>query len=462
MRCFSRLVVVAAAFVGFGGPLAAVSFAIFLRPSDAPIDRVIENIQARLRESPDDVEAVYTLARSHYLAFISKSSTVPIYDRAGRGDQPGARYETPPRWMTEGTDFLRQARNARGEELAAAELGAASVDQARERDGQRFYELAQTKTRELEAQNWQPEGLPNDKLVEHAKAALDNFNTAIRLKPDDAMYRLGLASLYQQYAEFREGKMLANEPAELAAITKDQALAEFVRAFDMKITEEGALQAQPIAGIQSLVSYEAGQRLVELLNAKGDNRTPEETEQLRRYREAVARLEAIPIRAMTPIVFSFEPSERLAELVDDSAAVAFDLDGNDVIEKWTWVKPETGILVWDPKREGKITSGRQMFGNVTWWLFFRDGYEALDTLDDNRDGKLAGGELVGLSVWFDRNTNGVSEPGEVVQVASLPIAAIATKSDGRDGESPMSSRGLVLEDGRVLPTYDWIAQRRDY
>ena len=48
-----------------------------------------------------------------------------------------------------------------------------------------------------------------------------------------------------------------------------------------------------------------------------------------------------------------------------------------------------------------------MFGSVTWWLFFSDGYRALDTLDDNRDGRLTGSELSGIAVWFDRNTEEV-------------------------------------------------------
>ncbi|MBT3202234.1 MAG: hypothetical protein HN350_20220, partial [Phycisphaerales bacterium] len=51
-------------------------------------------------------------------------------------------------------------------------------------------------------------------------------------------------------------------------------------------------------------------------------------------------------------------------------AVRFDLDGDGRAQSWPWVKPTTGILVWDPSGQGRITSGQQLFGSVTIWMFF--------------------------------------------------------------------------------------------
>jgi hypothetical protein len=118
--------------------------------------------------------------------------------------------------------------------------------------------------------------------------------------------------------------------------------------------------------------------------------------------------------------------------------------------------------VWDPLRTGRITSGRQLFGNATWWLLFADGYRALDTLDNDRDGYVSGGELTGLALWFDRDTNGVSEPGEVVPIeeaAAGRIRALGTRPDGLERGGPKHSRGLILNDGTAVPTYDWVAER---
>jgi len=94
---------------------------------------------------------------------------------------------------------------------------------------------------------------------------------------------------------------------------------------------------------------------------------------------------------------------------------------------------------------------------VTWWLFFSDGYRALDALDDNRDGKLADGELAGISAWFDRNSNGRTDEREVVTLKELRIASVATGAASRDGNCLMNENGLAFHDGRTVPTYDWVA-----
>lgn len=91
-------------------------------------------------------------------------------------------------------------------------------------------------------------------------------------------------------------------------------------------------------------------------------------------------------------------------------------------------------------------------------MMFRDGYEALDALDDNRDRRLVGDELAGLAVWFDRDGDGVSCSDEVVSVQALRINAISTQATRRAGREPMCDSGVEFHDGRVLPTYDWVAE----
>ena len=136
----------------------------------------------------------------------------------------------------------------------------------------------------------------------------------------------------------------------------------------------------------------------------------------------------------------------------------FDLDGDGIDELWPWLTPDAGWLVWDPENRGEITSGRQLFGSASAWLFFSDGYRVLDALDDDRDGELRGRELAGIRVWFDRDTDGVSDHGEVVSVEDLGIVALATQSTLTLGRSPANLCGAELADGRVLPTYDWVLE----
>ena len=140
--------------------------------------------------------------------------------------------------------------------------------------------------------------------------------------------------------------------------------------------------------------------------------------------------------------------------------VAFDLDGTGRKQHYGWVRPDTAILVWDGDKTSKVTSGRQLFGSVTWWLFFNNGYQALATLDDNHDGQLSGTELNGLALWFDRNENGISDPGEVIPLSSTPIASIMISGTMQKGNTVFHQNGIRLQNGLTLPTYDWVATPR--
>ena len=60
-------------------------------------------------------------------------------------------------------------------------------------------------------------------------------------------------------------------------------------------------------------------------------------------------------------------------------------------------------------------------------MFWRNGYEPLAALDDNHDGWITDAELTGVSVWRDRDSNGVSDVGEVVPASQFGILAIASR-----------------------------------
>ncbi len=162
-------------------------------------------------------------------------------------------------------------------------------------------------------------------------------------------------------------------------------------------------------------------------------------------------------RAVTPILVPLTRDGALKELIDPVASVAFDLDGSGVQRRWGWITPKAAWLVSDPHRTGRITSGLQLFGNVTFWIFWRDGYEALASLDDNNDGVLKGAELEGLALWQDINSNGVSEPGEVRPLAEFGITALRCRSQVESAQGPWHPQGVEYGDGRTAPSYDWIS-----
>jgi len=414
--------------------------AMFAVPTYAPVERLIANATAFVKENPKNAHGYYTLSRIHYLAFASKVFWVPATDNG-----------FPPKVTADGLVAHREYII----KLTLHDFGYLSISDVPEAEKQKFWNSVNEKEKQLYGQNWQPERPDDQQLVEHAAAALRNFKKAIELEPQNGLYHLGLASLLEQYVQFLSETKQDKVPEEFRSIILDKAKEIYYTAYSLSIRKDLKHKDQPLHGLRSLVGYEAGKAYVRLSEADASI-SEDQKNKTAKIKKDLQKLDALPIGWITPIIFSLEKHSSLSDLLAPDSRVFFDLDGNGVAELWPWVKPTTGILVWDPDRKCAITSGRQLFGSVSWWLFFADGYQALDALDDNRDGMLTGRELVGISVWFDRNCDGKSDLSEVLPLERTQIAALATKPSGKYLDSPMNAAGLTLKDGRTLPTYDWV------
>lgn len=375
----------------------------FRQPEEVPVARLIANVTAYVKEHPKEAEGYYTLGRINYLALSLKSKTIRAYENDGAANLP----QVP--------SFSQQAGNEK----------------------------------------------PSDEeLKGYLAAAAENFGKAIEMSPDNGLYHLGLASLMDAAANsgLELGAVPGGKEGEKPASGKEAwraaAIAEYARAYDLSIEKDAQIKQRPIRGLEELVSYEAARGYANLINEHPTAAQTEKAEAMQKRLEPLKKLSG-PI---TPIIFSFGAGGQLNELLEPGHVVKFDLDGTGRGQAWPWVKTTTSILVWDPKSTGRIESGKQLFGSVTWWIFWRDGYGALDALDDNRDGKLSGDELKGLAIWTDRNGNGVSDPGEVVSLESAGVVGIEVRATGMDGKSPMNSIGLRMKDGRLLATWDWVVQ----
>jgi hypothetical protein len=95
---------------------------------------------------------------------------------------------------------------------------------------------------------------------------------------------------------------------------------------------------------------------------------------------------------------------------------------------------------------------------VTFWAFWRNGYEAMAALDDNGDGRLLGHELRQLAIWKDANQNGLSEHGEVRPLSAYGVVALSCDYGAGDGllTVAQSPAGVTFADGTTRPTYDVI------
>jgi hypothetical protein len=443
MRASGSLIL-AALIAGAWADVAAAKLAM---PTYLPVDRLIENTMAYIREHPQDASGYYTLARIHYLAFINKA-----FVAATLSDQ------TPPIMVAfwRHDNYLWATRRNEAIRLTLEEFGYASTKDVPQEKQQSFWNRVTTVQSRLERENWQPPQPSEEQLVEHAGAAQWNFIKAVSLDPNNALYYLGQASLGEQYLDYLWERCPAVMPPAIKTILLDGIKQTYFMAYQLAIDEDLSRTRLPLEGLGGMIGYEAGSAYVRLWEA--DGQIPADVqEKIAGVKANLKTLESLPRGGITPIVFSTEASASLADLLTPERIVRFDLDGDGAIEERPWIKPTTGLLAWDGNRDGCITSGRELFGSVTWWLFFSDGYRAMDVLDDNRDGLLTTGELKGICVWFDRDSDGQSDKGEVVSVESLGVTAIATRPTGRDQQSLMHKAGIRFKDGRTAPTYDWIA-----
>jgi hypothetical protein len=271
---------------------------------------------------------------------------------------------------------------------------------------------------------------------EHLKQAVALYQKAVEQAPDDPQILLGHAWCVDQSGDQKKA-------VELYRTVIDKAWA---REKDMR---------RAGLGWHSIVA-ETTDYLVPLLDKDKD------ATEIKDLQARSEKLQRLP-RPVTPIIIPLGDGLRLADLVDRSARVPFDADGSGEKKTWTWITPKAGWLVYDPQGTGHVDSALQMFGGVSFWLFWANGYEALRALDDNGDGVLRGPELAGLAVWCDANGNGRVDPGEVQPLSYWGITEISCRympGSRKAGTAAESPQGVRLRNGATRPTYDVILEPR--
>lgn len=271
---------------------------------------------------------------------------------------------------------------------------------------------------------------------EHLDKAIQMHKKAVELEPGNVVARLGYGWCLQQ------------------AGRKKEAIAAYRKTIEQAWSEEKQITEGRMGG--RYVTAEAVSYLIPLLDTEKDK---EEIAALQKRRERLVLLKS-PI---TPLVIPLRDGLTAADLVDRRAAVVFDADGTGIRRPWTWTAKDAGWLVFDRHGRGEITSALQMFGSVSFNLFWDNGFEALEALDDNGDREISGSELRGLAIWHDRNANGISEPGEVRPVADWGIVALSCKHQrdlAHPDEPEFSPCGVTFRDGRTRPTFDIVLRPR--
>lgn len=270
----------------------------------------------------------------------------------------------------------------------------------------------------------------------HMAKAIERYREVIALDPANLTAKLGYAWCLDQSGQ------------------KDAA----IRAYRQVISDAWPSEHKlTVAGLGwHSVTAEAAGYLIPLLDQNTDR---EEIATLRARTAQVARV----ARPITPIAIPLRDGADPAAFLDHDANVWFDADGSGLKKHWSWIGADAGWLVHAPNQQKPVASALQMFGSVTFWLFWENGYHAMRALDDDGNGSLTGRELDGLAIWRDGNKNGVAEAGEVKPlndwgVVSLSCAYLDGLPDS--DTAAFSPAGVTFVDGTTRPTYDVILYPR--
>ncbi|MEK0432158.1 MAG: hypothetical protein RL700_365 [Pseudomonadota bacterium] len=137
--------------------------------------------------------------------------------------------------------------------------------------------------------------------------------------------------------------------------------------------------------------------------------------------------------------------------------VHFNLDAKGLPENTAWVSKEDGLLVRDLNGDGKITSGRELFGNHTLLKNGSEaanGFEALAELDDNGDGLVDANDaaFAALKVWKDSNSNGITDAGELLTLVQAGVKSFTVSYTSSDSTDANGNQHLQL--GQFTQTDD--------
>jgi hypothetical protein len=264
----------------------------------------------------------------------------------------------------------------------------------------------------------------------HLEWAIERYRQALEINDRHGIARLGLAWCLEWAGQ------------------TSAAIAEYRTAIEHSWPAESKLSP---ARAKPFVTAEAGGRLLKLLGPNAD------LDERRLIQHRINGTVPDRLRAITPIAVPLDAA--WSPFAPPTHRAIFDADGSGVPRSWSWIPPAAAWLVYDD-RDGRIESALQMFGTVTFWMFWETGYDALCSLDDSGDGMLTGAELEKLALWRDVNINGVSEAGEVMPLERHGIEALSCRHvvvpDEDSTVAAYSPHGVRYRDGSTAPTYDLV------
>ena len=277
-------------------------------------------------------------------------------------------------------------------------------------------------------------GLIDERGNRHLQKSIEWYEVALRLDPDQSAIKLGYAWCLVQTGKKSQAKQIYRQ-----LITDE-------------FSESDAMDRESYVATEALLS------LIHLLDPDRDQREID-----KRYEE-LKIVNRTWGRSVSPIAIPLGKERRVESIVRDDIEVCFDVDGSGRDILWSWIDPSAGWLVFDFDGRSEIVSGRQMFGDVTYWVFWNNGYEAMASLDDNGDRWLRDEELAGLKIWNDRDCDGSCESDELRSLNEYDVVGLscAYSTISCNGRLMWESRsGVEYASGETGPSYDIVLKALD-
>ena len=262
--------------------------------------------------------------------------------------------------------------------------------------------------------------------MESLERAIANFDESLKLDPNYIPSLLGYAWSQEQLGQ------------------KEEAIKGY-RLILKRANKDGAVVSRSEAN-------ETAKYLIKLLDKEQDK------EEIERLKKSIASYK--PDYMISPILIPLGEDLSFEELIDTSAEVLFNLDGTGQ-KRWQWITPKAGWLVYLNNPKETIESGFQLFGNVSFNIFWENGYQALSTLDDNQDNKIGGAKLSNLAIWQDLNSDGVFEKGEAKTMNDLGISSLSFDFEKKNSRLLFNSKGVEFNTGKISASYDWFPRCMD-
>lgn len=162
----------------------------------------------------------------------------------------------------------------------------------------------------------------------------------------------------------------------------------------------------------------------------------------------------------SPIVLDLTGKGSISTVAPQLSKAMFDLEGSGKKSKVGWIENGSGLLALDLNNNGKIDSGRELFGDATLLQNggkASNGYLALAQHDYNNDGVIDKKDKIysKLLVWVDANGDAITQKGELKPLQALGITGIGvsyedTHADERIHHNDKLARNLVLFKGKFF------------